>query len=45
MTVFHSEMMSEADNVVAPNKTIAITAAAAAMQQDAIRALLIDVLP
>jgi len=41
LTVFHSEMMSEADNVVAPNKTTAITAAAAAMQQDAIRALLI----
>jgi len=38
-------MMSEADSVVAPNKTTAITAAAAAMQQDAIRALLIEVLP
>src|ERR1051325_814936 len=44
-TVFHSEMMSEADNVPAPNKTIAITAAAAAMQQDAIRTLLMDVPP
>src|SRR6476646_1892738 len=44
LTVFHSEMMSEADNVVAPNKTTAITAAAAT-HQDAIRTLLIDVLP
>src|ERR1051325_329598 len=43
LTVFQSEMMSDADNVAAPNKTTAITAAAAAMQQVAIRALLIDV--
>src|ERR1051326_2953846 len=45
LTVFHSEMMSEADNVMAPNKTTAMTPAAAAVQQDTIRAFLIDVLP
>src|SRR5579884_3388035 len=45
LTVFHSEMMSEADKVIAPNKTTVITTAAPAMQQDAIRVLLIGVLP